>query len=429
LSQEKSPENPGDPQLVKDIFERRQKTPEAAKKISALFGGSPVHQSPAGTLGRPSGKAAEKKKRPGEYFPVGIDMGGSEIKMAQLAGYDGQIELVKASRARFSGQSHKGAIRQLVSEGGFKGEAVIGLSAKEAQIRVLSLPPMPASEVEGAVNWQIAEDLRIDPRRMADFSVDYAVLSESDKTSSREKKVLVAVVRRDAVMGKIQEISEAGLDVIAVEPGPLALFAAVCRFLTPDETKLTLLLNIGYDNSFLSIAFGQDVYLVGDIATTGNLMTEAIKDYFQIDYGDAEELKRQYGLEDWASAPAIIAKSQTGSRDIASLRPALASGLENLIVDIEHSYKSLSNLLARSGAGDLSRIIICGGGAKLKGIESFLRGPFNIPVEAFNPLNSILIDDELMGRFDVKEAGAGFGTAIGLSLRSKGEDEATKSYT
>jgi type IV pilus assembly protein PilM len=415
LSREKSPEEANGPQLVKDIFERRQKTPEAAKKISALFGGNVLRQ--------PSAKTAEKKKLTREYFPVGIDMGGSDIKIAQMAKVDGQVELVKAARARFSGQSHKGAVRQLVGESGFKGESVVGLSAKEAQIRVLSLPPMPAAEVEGAVSWQIAEGMGIDPRKMADFSVDYTVLSESDKGFSREKKVLVAVVRKDVVMDKIQEISEAGLDVIAVEPGPLAFFAAVCRFLTPDEAKLTIFLDIGYDNSSLSIAIGQDIYFVGDVTTTGNLMTEAIKDYFQIDYGDAEELKLQYGLEDWASVPETLAKSQTGSRDVSSLRPALASGLENLIVDIEHSYKSLSNQLVRSGTEDLSRIIICGGGAKLKGIESFLRGPFNIPVEAFNPLNNILIDDELISRFNnIKEAGLGFGTAIGLSLRNKEEE-------
>lgn len=405
MSREKPPEKPGGAQLVKDIFERRQNTPQAAKKISALFGGSPP-----------------KKKLPREYFPVGIDIGGSEIKMAQLAMTDGRLELVKAASARFSGQSYKGAVKQLVDEGGFKGASVVGLSAKEAQIRVLILPPMPVSEVEGAVNWQIAEDLRIDPRKMADFSVDYAVLSESDKVSSREKKVLVAVVRKDVVLGKMQDIAETGLDVIAVEPGPLALFAEVCRFLPPDETKLTLFLDIGYDAGSLSIALGGDVHLVQDITTTGNLMTEAIKDYFQIDYGDAEALKRQYGLEDWASVPAIIAKSQAGSRDIGSLRPALASGLENLIVEIEHSYKSLSNQLAGSGAGDLNRIIICGGAAKLKGLGAFLRGPFNIPVEVFNPLNNIAVDGELMSRFDIKEAGPAFGTAIGLSLRKKEED-------
>ncbi len=429
MSQEKPPEESGDPQLVKNIFERRHKTPEAAKKISALFGGSPIRQSSSGTLRQPQGKAAENKKLPREYFPVGIDIGGLDIKMVQMAKAGGQVELVRAASARFSGQSHKGAVRQLVGEGGFKGESVVGLSAKEVQIRILTLPPMPAAEVEGAVNWQIAEGMGIDPRKMADFSVDYTVLSESDKGFSREKKVLVAVVRKDVVMEKIQEISEAGLEVIAVEPGPLALFAAVCRFLTPDEAKLTLFLDIGYDNSSLSIAIGQDIYFVGDVTTTGNLMTEAIKDYFQIDHENAEELKRQYGLEDWASVPAVIAKSQTGSRDISSLRPALASGLENLIVDIEHSYKSLSNQLVRSGTEDLSRIIICGGGAKLRGIESFLRGPFNIPVEIFNPLNNILIDDELMSRFDIKEAGLGFGTAIGLSLRSKEEDATAKSYT
>jgi type IV pilus assembly protein PilM len=255
--------------------------------------------------------------------------------------------------------------------------------------------------------------------------LDYDVLENSTKATSKENKILVAVVSKDVVSQRIQEANEAGLNVIAVEPSPLALFAGLCYFSPPGEDNITLLLDIGYDMSAISIAVGQDVYFVQDITTSGNFLTEAIRDYFQVDYKDAEELKCQYGLEKWSSVPDVLTKGTRAieRQDINSLSPALASGLENLIIDIEHSYKYLSNQLLRLGASGLSRIIICGGGGKLKGLDAFLRNRFNVPVEIFNPLSSLIIGDEVIGKINLRESGTTFGIAVGLALRGAEERE------
>ncbi len=245
----------------------------------------------------------------------------------------------------------------------------------------------------------------MDARKMGEFSLDYAVLSEGETTQSpsKDKEVLVAVVRKDHVLKMIEQVSEAGLNVIAVEPALLALFASICYFSPPNKNKLTLLLDIGSDASSLSIAIGEEVYSVQVLSATEALLTEAI--------------------------------NEDGS---ISSQPALASALENLIIDIEHSYKSVSNQMAYSGAVDLSRIIICGN-LRHKGISAFLRGRFstgggstgggNILVEIFNPFDNLLIGDEVINRLEIKESGATFGTAVGLSLRGRQEDEEVKSYT
>lgn len=417
-----SPEKSPNAEFIKEIFERKKKTSGSAKKVSALFSGG-------GAKALKGETKFETRKVPLELFPVGIDIGSSEIRTVQLAKNDGQLQLVKIGNKR-SGEV-KRAIKDLVQENGLKGDAVLGLSAKEVQIRLLKMPPMPAAEIDSAIRWEIGETLGIGPRRIDDYCLDYDVLEDSTKSPSKENNILVAVVSKDVVSRRIQEVNEAGLNVIAVEPSPLALFAGLCYFSSPEETNVTLLLDIGYDISFLSIAVGQNIYFVQDITTTGNFLTEVIRDYFQIDYKYAEELKCQYGLENWSSVPEILVKATRAieKQDVNSLMPALASGLENLIVDIEHSYKYLSNQLLRSGAGGLSRIIICGGGGKLKGIDSFLRNRFNIPVETFNPLSSLIIGDEVIGKINLKETGMTFGIAVGLALRGAEEHEAVKSYT
>lgn len=415
-----SPEQLPDAELIKSIFERKKKAPDSGKKVSALFGSSKALKDKAefGT-----------KKMPQEFLPIGIDIGSAEVRFVQLAKSDGQLQLIKIGSKRSN--EVKGTIKDLVQENGLRGEAILGLSAKEVQIHLLKLPPMPSAEIDAAIRWKLGETLRVNPRRLDEFCLDYYILEDSARSPARENKILVAAVLKDVVLQRIQEVNEAGLNVIAVEPSPLALFAGVCYFLPPAETNVTSLLDIGYDISYLSLAIGQDVYLVQNITTTGNLLTGAVKDYFQIDYSDAELLKCQYGLENWGLIPEVLLKGARAieRQDVNSLTPALASGLENLIVDIEHSYKYLANQLLRSNIGSLSRIIICGGGSKLKGLDSYLHSRFNIPVEIFNPLSGLIIGDEVAGKIDLKERGVTFGIAVGLALRGIIEDETVKSYT
>lgn len=406
MSQEKSP----DAEFIKEIFERKKRTPGSDKKVSVLFSGG----SPKAIKGEGS---AETKRTSLELLPVGIDIGSSEIKIVQLAKGDGQLHLMKVA-SKNSDEAER-TIKDLVEENGLKGEVALGLSAKEVQIRLLKMPPMPSDELDSAVRWEIAETLGIDPRRMDDFSFDYDILESSTKSASKESKILAAVVAKDSILRKIEEVKGAGLNVIAAEPSCLALAAGIFYFSPPEETGITLLLDIGYDIGSLFVAVGQNIYLVQEITTTGNFLTQTVRDYFQIDYKDAEELKCRYGLENWDSFPQILAKGAKAAerQNLSSLMPALASALENLIVDIEHSYKNFSNQLLPSSVGNLSRIIICGGGGKLKGLDSFLRNRFNIPAEAFNPLRSLIIGDEVIGKIDLKESGMILSTAVGLSLR------------
>lgn len=355
MTQERSPDAVRDQDFVKNIFERKKGNAAASKKISSLFGGA---------------TPAQKRSAARDLSPVGIDVGPGSISFIQLGKSNGRAEII--SSASKSSRNEKGSLRQFLLENGLKGDAVIGLSVKDIQFRLLSLPPMPSSEIESAVDWATAEALGIEARRVSEFSIDYALLSEGD-LSSREKKVLVAAVRKEIVLDRIKEVSDAGLNVIAVEPSPLALYAAFCGLSAADSSRLTLLLNIGYGSSDLTIGFGGDVYAVQEVSLPEETLRGALNDDGTV-----------------------------------TSQPSVSSALENLIVDIEHSYKSVSKRFAVPGSVVLGRISISGPGAVNKGISVFLKNTFNIPAEIFDPLN----------------AGPRLAAAVGLAMRGKREDEA-----
>lgn len=363
MTQEKLPDNAGAQNVVKDIFERKKPDEISSKKISSLFGG------PAPAQARPS--APSKERQFSGYLPVGLDISPAGISFARVGRSEGKLMFAGGSLA---GYLETGAsIKKYVSGNALKGDAVVGLPAADIKFRVIKLPPMPESEIDSAVTWAAAEALGVDARRMQEMSMDYAVLREAGMPSA-ETSIFIAAANREAVLEKMREASDAGLNVLAVEPSPLSLYAAMCSLSTvsEDASRLTLMLNIGRGSGEIIIGLGRDVWAVQEVAISADVLQGALND--------------------------------DGS--VAS-KPSVSSALESLIIDIEHSFKTVSGLFARPDSLSPGRIAVSGPGAVNKGICPFLNKTFNIPVDLFDPLG----------------AGPGLAAAVGLALRGA-KDEA-----
>lgn len=348
---------------------------------------------------------------------IGIDIGACGIRAVQLAANAGGGMRIKAAGLRhFHNATEEeigGAIKDLVRRLRLKGKAAVGLSAEEVKIFSLSLPAMPAAEIADALRWQAGEILDISPDKIEGFSLDYDILQDAAGSLSGENSILAAVASKDAVLRRMQEIRAGGLEVIAAEPDSLALFAAVRRFLPLEKTAVVGLLDMGCRHSSFSLAAGDAVYLVRDVSATGKALTDAVKNYFQIDYESAERLKCEYGIKGWGQEEAAMYNAD-------SLLPAVASGLENLVVEMEHAYQNFSRQFPRLNSGGFGRIIICQGAAKLKGLDSFLGERLGVAVELFNPFDYCQINNEMKG--DSETAGQGgpiFSVAVGLALRGE----------
>jgi len=113
------------------------------------------------------------------------------------------------------------ALREAASAVRYDGEwAVSALPGMAVIERMLKIPAMPRSELEGAVRFEAEQHI---PVPLDDMIVEHVVLGE-EENQERLLRVMVAACRRDAVMGFHRAFSLAGLTLAAIDLPALALW-------------------------------------------------------------------------------------------------------------------------------------------------------------------------------------------------------------
>ena len=169
---------------------------------------------------------------------IGLDIGSSAVRAAEVAGHGGHEEIVKFAQVGLpAGAVVEGEIRdptavsaalkRLWTEGGFKRrDVILGVSSQRAMVRQIEVPQMSPNEMRSALRYQIGELLPI-PVEQAVF--DFAVLGPGPTggDGGATTRLLVVAAQQDIVKEAIAVVKRAGLRVRAVDPSPLALLRAV----------------------------------------------------------------------------------------------------------------------------------------------------------------------------------------------------------
>jgi Tfp pilus assembly protein PilN len=96
---------------------------------------------------------------------------------------------------------------------------------------------------------------------------------------------------------------------------------------------------------------------------------------------------------------------------------SLISLLENLVVDVEHSFKSFSYQVSQSQITRYDRVVLTGGTANLRNLENFLSDRLGAPVDRVNPFSSLRVNAAVRNlRKDFLSDASVFASAAGLAL-------------
>jgi len=396
------PQTQSSDSLIKDIFKTRA-TPR--QKISSIFSRlePPSKTAPAGF----------SKNTRAENYPAAIEFGSSSAKLLQLAKTINGYEVAKTAfipsgtyNQQQSVSVMRDSLRMLVDSYGLSGEVVSSFSINKVGIVTYTLPVMPLSEIGQAITWKLKQN----PPAGATFesvSFDYLHSIHSRDNLNKELKIIVFVVAKEAIMEQMMLFKEFSLDLIAIEPQPYSVLSALFWQGRIKQEETVLVLDLGGSQSSIMIVHAGQPYLIRQLAVSGNVMTEAIANYNQIDWQKAENLKKTEGLKYWPP----VENSE------AMCLPALSSQLENLAVDVEHTFKYFSHQLMKSQVASYNRIIICGGSSGLFNFKPYLEDRLGAPVDIFSPFDSpnILLKQAL--NREVKENTYGFWGAMGLAAR------------
>jgi type IV pilus assembly protein PilM len=195
---------------------------------------------------------------------------------------------------------------------------------------------------------------------------------------------------------------------------------ATARALIKNEvtTQPVLLVDLGATRTSFIIFSGYSLRFTSSILVSSTNFNKLIAKNLRLSLAEAERLKIKYGLEEKIKLEIKNQKAEV-KKESGKIFEALIPALVDLTQQIKRHldyYQTHANHehLPPNGKG-VSKILLCGGGANLKGLTRFLSLELGLAVELGNPWINVLSKEKPPGLSF--EESLKYTTAIGLALR------------
>jgi type IV pilus assembly protein PilM len=292
---------------------------------------------------------------------TGLDIGTTAVRIAEASVGSGRLqvhrfgELALPTGAVVDGEivdpgAVTGAVRQLRRSMGLKARRVaIGVANRRVLVRQVDLPWLPAEEMAGALRFQAGDLL---PMPVEDAILDYHRLEEFvGEGGTRMQRVMLVAADSGMVRTAVQCVAAAGVAPTVVDLTPFALLRAVAM-LDPTRGGSEAVVDIGAAVTSILVHSAGTPRFVRILMQGGNAISAALSQRLDIPPADAEEVKLTQAVH-LAAGP--------GAGDAA-----VFDVIENAVAAlVEEIRGSVDYYRAQRDAEPLSRVVLCGGGARL----------------------------------------------------------------
>ncbi len=309
----------------------------------------------------------------------------------------------------------KEAIKNTKGEKIFTKNVICSLPEEKSYLKVIQLPIMKEDELEGAVKFEAENYI---PIPIEDAYLSFQVI-QPFYNHLDHFDILIAALPKKIVNSYISSLKRAGLRPLALEIESLA----IARALIKDEVYPfpVLIIDLGATRTSFIIFSGRSVRFTSSIPVSSQIFTESISKALRISLTEAEKLKIKYGFK---GPKKIILKEKNGDskfekemtedkRVFEALIPALTDLVEQIKSHINYYQSHSEHEHLPSNAKEVEKILFCGCGANLKGLDKFLLGELNIKNEIGDPWANIIQGPLQMPL----ERSLSYTTAFGLALR------------
>lgn len=280
-------------------------------------------------------------------------------------------------------------------------------------IRRLSLPSMPKEELKEAVRWELKRQI---PQPIEDMEVRFYILGEEKEGRASGQVDLIAVACPQTHLERLLTIAEkAEIKPTHLDVAPFALWNLI---LTCQEKALAediALLDMGAEKTGIYIFQKGILQFSREITPGGADFTKAIGESLtpgenpRLLFTRAEKIKQIIGLPIQGPSANIPGESISIAKITFAIRPVL----EKLVAEIS---RSLEYFRLQIGNKNIDRLLLCGGGASMKNIASYLSQELHLSVERFNPWKFLPFDQQKFNAQLLEEWGPQLAIAAGVAL-------------
>ncbi len=267
------------------------------------------------------------------------------------------------------------------------------LPETKAFLRIISIPEMTHDEASEAIKWEMEAHI---PMKIDQVYYDWQILSPPLRRALGRMDVLVVAVARTVVDQTIETLESAGLSVQGFEVESIAQARSL---MAHGDDQTTMIIDIGeHRTSFLVIVRGVPAF-TSSIPLSAAMMTDVIAKDLGLSHEEAERVKIEHGIGSVLKNDHIF----------EAMKPLL----QNLISEVQKSINFY--LTGLRYTQKIDTIILCGGGAKTKGLVPYLSRSVGQEIQLGDPW--VNLDLENLPPID-REESAQYATAIGLAMQS-----------
>jgi len=307
------------------------------------------------------------------------------------------------------------AIKKLII--GIEGEkiktkhVICSLPEEKAFLQVIKMPKMSDEDLKSAV---IYESENYIPLPIESVYLDFQVVSS--KEDSQEMEILIAALPKKIVDSYINCLKKAGLRPLSLEIESLAIARALIK--KGFTEKPVLLIDLGFSRTGFAIFSGTSVRFTSSIQVSSNNFTQIIAKNLNLDEGAAEKLKIRHGLEGKIS---FKTKEEKTKKKIekSMVFEALIPALTDLVQQIKRCQDYYQNHAFSQGLSSnmiIEKVLLCGGGANLKGLAELLSIELKMPIDLGNPWINISPRNSADLPLSLEKS-LSYTTALGLALK------------
>lgn len=270
-------------------------------------------------------------------------------------------------------------------------KVICSLPESKAFVRIITIPKMSEEEAREAVKWEMEANM---PMSLDDVYFDWQFLQEEGDCS---QKVLTAAVSREVIDDWMETLELAGLDVYGLEIESMATARSLVDE-NMDKDEASLIVDIGARRTSFIIAEGAVPYFTSSIPFSSEGINDTIIKCLKMSSAEAEKAKISNGIE------------KKNNPIFKAVEPLM----ENLVVEITKTMDFYREMSKKSQK--VKRIILCGGGANMKGLAEYVSNRIKSDVVMGTPWVNVNLGNNLP--IIKKDESVRYATVIGLAIHA-----------
>lgn len=364
----------------------------------------------------------------------GLDVSDSSLKIAKLKKKGRFLKLASFGKEEIKpGLIENGEIKdedslaKIIKEGlnKVKGEklktncVIASLPEEKAFLEVIQMPKMKEEELKEAVYLEAENHI---PLSIEDVYLDFQIIPPLYDHLDHIDLLITALPKKD-IDPYISCFRKADLQVGALEIESLSIVRALIK--NNVSPHPFFIIDFGANRTGFVIFSGYSVRFTNSIPISSQKFTEIISKELNIPLQYAETLKTKCGLEKEYRLKIKngVEREVVSGKVLKIITPFLNNLVEEIKKSIDYYQTHASHEHLGSGDREIKKILLCGGGANLKGLPEFLSLALKMPAELANPwVNILTMPLKEIPELPYEES-LSFATALGLALRGYQENK------